>query len=98
MQREAMKAMSRTTRRERLTLAFSLLFLLCAIVYSGCIWLLRATAPAPRPHPLLRLALPGVDIGADAWPAGPGAAGYVALWTWPHDADDIQTVLRIEGS
>jgi hypothetical protein len=61
-------------------------------------WLLRATVPAPRPHAVLRLTLPGLDIGADAWPAQPAAAGYIELWLWPHDGDDMQTILRIEGS
>lgn len=99
MQREAVTQTDKTKRRERLMLVLSLIFLLCAILFSsGRSWLLRATAPAPRPHAVLRFALPGVDIGADAWPAGPNAVGYVELWVWSHDGDDIQTVLRVEGS
>ena len=91
--------MERTARRERLLLAFSLLFLLYTILFlSGWSWLLRVTAPAPRPHALLRLSLPRLDIGADAWPAEPSAAGFVELWLYRHTADDVQTIVQIEGT
>ena len=69
--------MDTTARRERLILAFSLLFLLCTTLYVGRMWLLSVTAPAPRPYAVLRLTLPGLDLGADAWPAGTGAASYI---------------------
>ena len=90
--------MDTTARRERLILAFSLLFLLCSILYVGRMWLLRATAPAPRPHAVLRLTLPGLDLGADAWPARPGATGYIEVWAEPHDAEDYQPLLQVPGA
>ena len=91
--------MHRTKHRQRYTLALSLVCFLSANLLSVThIWLLSVTAPAPRPHAVLRLALPGLDIGADAWPAGPSVAGYVELWNWSYDGDDIQTIVQFEGS
>src|SRR4051794_8575077 len=59
-------------RHERAILLASLAFLAFSMVVSGRTWLLRSTAPAPRSHAVLRLSLPGLDLGADAIPAGPG--------------------------
>lgn len=87
-----------TPPHERAILTVSLLFLAFALLLSGRAWLYRATAPAPRPHAVLRVTLPGIDIGADAWPAQVGAAGYIELWTMPDTADDIQPFLRLSGA
>jgi len=88
-----------SSRRDSRILRAGVLFLLIAVLVSlGRGWLHRETAPAPRPHSLFRTALPGVDVGADAWPAGPGQAGYVELWIARHDADDIQILFRLIGS
>jgi hypothetical protein len=85
-------------RRERAILIVSLAFLAFALLVSGRAWLLRATAPAPRSHAVLRLSLPGLDLGADAIPPRPGATGYVEVWAYPHDADDIQPLLHLVGA
>ena len=91
--------MNRTTRWQRYTFAFSLVFFLSAIILSlAHIWLLSVTAPAPRPQAVLRLALPGLDLGADAWPPRPGVAGYVEVWAEPHDAEDYQPLLQVPGA
>jgi hypothetical protein len=76
----------------------SIVFLLFALLVSGRAWLQRATAPAPRPHAVLCIALPGLDIGADAWPAKPGAAGYVEVWYAAHDSADYQPLLHLFGA
>lgn len=50
-----------------------------ALLVSGSAWLQRAIAPAPRPHAVLRIALLGLDIGADAClpaPAQPAMSKY----------------------
>jgi hypothetical protein len=60
-------------------------------------WLWDVTMPAPRSHAVLRLSVPGLDIGADAHPAAPGQHGYVELWIYASDADDIQLVLHLFG-
>jgi hypothetical protein len=52
--------------RECAILIASIAFLAFALLVSGCAWLQRATAPAPRTHAVLRASLPGLDIGADA--------------------------------
>ena len=46
-------------RRERAILIASIVFLAFALLVSGRAWLQRATAPAPRPHAVLGVALPG---------------------------------------
>ena len=60
-------------------------------------WLWDATVPAPRSHAVLRLSVPGLDIGADAHPAALGQAGYVELWLYASNADDIQPLLHLFG-
>lgn len=85
-------------KRERAILIASLVFLAFALLVSGRAWLQRATAPAPQPHAVLRVSLPGIDLGADAWPARPGAAGYVEVWAAPHDAEDYQPLLQMPGA
>ena len=85
-------------KHDRAILIASIVFLAFALLVSGRSWLQRATAPARRPHAVLRVALPGLDIGADAWPARAGAAGYVELWAAPYDADDYQPLLRLPGA
>jgi len=64
----------------------------------GRTWLLRATAPAPRSHAVLRVSLPGLDLGADAIPARHGAAGYVEIWAYPVDTDEVQPLLHLFGT
>jgi hypothetical protein len=61
-------------------------------------WVSDVTAPGPRPHALWRATLPGVDIGLDTSLADIGQLGYIELWFYPHQADDIQPVLRIFGT
>src|SRR6266508_2994316 len=85
-------------RRERAILIASIAFLVFALLVSGRAWLQHATAPAPRPHAVLRVALPGLNLGADAWPARAGAAGYVELWAAPYDADDYRPLLQLPGA
>jgi hypothetical protein len=85
-------------RRERALLIASLAFLAFSLLVSSRTWLLRATAPASRSHAVLRISLPGLDLGADAIPARPGAAGYIEVWAEPHDADDIQLLLHLFGA
>ena len=85
-------------RREHAILIASIVFLMFALLVSGRAWLQRATAPAPRPHAVLRVALPGLDIGADAWPARARTAGYVEVWYEPHDADDYRPLVRLPGA
>jgi hypothetical protein len=85
-------------QRERAMLIASIVFLMFALLVSGRAWLQRATAPASRPHAVLRVALPGLDLGADAWPARAGAAGYVEVWAAPYDADDERPLLQLPGA
>jgi len=85
-------------RRERAILIASIVFLVCALLVSGRAWLQRATVPAPRPHAVLRVALPGLDLGADAWPAHAGAAGYVEVWAMPAGAEDYRALLQMPGA
>ena len=85
-------------RHDRAILIASIVFLMFALLVSGRAWLQRATAPAPRPHAVLRVALPGLNLGADAWPARAGAAGYVELWAAPYDADDYRPLLQLPGA
>jgi len=85
-------------RRERAILIASNVFLVFALLVSGRAWLQRATAPAPRPHAVLRVALPGLDLGADAWPARAGAAGYVEVWAAPYDAYDYRPLVQVFGA
>ncbi len=54
--------------------------------------------PAPRPHAVLRMVLPGLDIGADAWPARVGAAGYVEVWITAASADDYRPLFQVFGA
>jgi len=58
----------------------------------------QATAPAPRPHAVLRLSVAGNDFGADAWPAKAGAAGYIEIWAMPAGADDYRPLVQIVGA
>lgn len=62
-------------------------------------WLWDVTTPAPRSHAVLRLSVPGLDIGLDAHPAAPAQRGYIELWVYvyPYDADDIQPLLHLFG-
>jgi hypothetical protein len=83
----------------------SALLLLASIVCMTIVLLLRAdiavqqaTAPAPRPHALLRLSIAGNDFGADAWPARVGAAGYIEVWAMPADADDYRPLIQVIGA
>jgi len=85
-------------RHDRAILIASLVFLAFALLVSGRAWLQRATAPAPRPHAVLRVALPGLDLGADAWPAHAGAAGYVEVWAMPAGADDYRPLFQVMGA
>lgn len=85
-------------KHDRAILIVSLAFLAFALLISGRAWLQRTTAPAPRPHAVLRVALPGLDLGADAWPARAGAAGYVEVWAELHDAEDYRPLLRLPGA
>src|SRR5438094_1438903 len=85
-------------RHEHAILLASLAFLAFALLVSGHTWLLRATAPAPRSHAVLRFSLPGLDLGADAIPARRGAAGYIALWAYPVDAEEAQPLLHLFGA
>jgi hypothetical protein len=80
-----------------------LVALLCIL---GLLWLsvvqpylVAVTQPAPRlSRPLLRLSLPGLDIGADAHPARPGEAGDVRFWLFFHHADDVWFLPPLPGA
>jgi hypothetical protein len=56
--------------------------------------LVAIPAPIERPAPVFRADLPGIDVGADAWPAQPGRAAYVEIWAYPHSAGDVATLLQ----
>jgi hypothetical protein len=51
--------------------------------------------PICYPAPVFRAALPGVDLGADAWPSRMGRAAYVEIWAYPHRAGDVAALLRL---
>lgn len=85
-------------RRDRAILLASIVFLALALLISGRAWLQRATTPAPRPHAVLRVSLPGLDLGADAWPARAGTTGYLEVWIYPRNADDYRPLLRLPGA
>lgn len=85
-------------RRSRLLTWISVVCFVAGMLLSAHAWLQRATAPAARPHAVLRITLPGLDLGADAWPANAGAAAYVELWAAPHDADDYQVLVQLPGA
>jgi hypothetical protein len=90
---------NRAQQRERAILMASIVFLLFAMLVSGRAWLQRATAPAPRSHAVLRLSVPGYDIGADAIPAREGEAGYVEFWIGLLDADEYyRPLLQLPGA
>jgi hypothetical protein len=78
-------------------LSLSSVVFFVAVLWSMHSWLQRVTAPAPRPHAVLRLNVFGRDLGADAWPPQPGAAGYVEVWTTPPDGD-YQLLLQLPGA
>jgi hypothetical protein len=75
----------------------AMLCLVTGLWLVGDWWLDHVTA-ASRPRGLWRAVLPGVDLGVDAWPASPGRGGYVQLWAYPHDANDIWRLLRLPGA
>ena len=73
--------------------------LLFGVLQHGHGWLQHATAPAPRSHPVLRISVPGYDIGADAIPARAGEPGYVEFWLGIADSDDYyRPVIRVFGA
>ena len=72
-------------------------FLLFGLLQYGHGWLQHATAP--RSHPVLRLSVPGYDIGADAIPARAGEPGYVEFWLGIAESDDYyRPVIRVFGA
>src|SRR5262245_16188407 len=85
-------------RHQRLLLALSLCVLLAGQLAAGRRLVLEATQPAPRPPAPLRFTLPSLDLGTDAHPATHYQAGYIELWTYPHDTEDVLRLLRIVGT
>jgi hypothetical protein len=61
-------------------------------------WVADVTAAGSQPHALWNATLLGYDVGLDTWPADIGRAGYVELWYYQHDAEDVQPVLHIFGA
>jgi hypothetical protein len=47
---------------------------------------------------LLRVSLPGLGFGADAFPAEPGEPGRVKVWLFFHNADDIWLFPALPGA
>jgi hypothetical protein len=66
--------------------------LTCALAVA---WLAATPAHAGRPAPVFRAALPGIDLGADAWPSQMGHTAYVEIWAYPHCAGDVAALLRL---
>ena len=85
-------------RRFNLLLTISTIFILIGALLLVISWVQDVTAAGPRPHALWRASVLGVDIGLDTCPADVGRAGYVELWYYPHDADDIQPVFQVFGA
>jgi hypothetical protein len=85
-------------RRFNSLLTFAALCIITGALLLGWSWLSDVTAPGPQPHALWRATLPGVDVGLDTSPAAIGRAGYIELWYYPHDADDIQPVFQLFGA
>jgi hypothetical protein len=61
-------------------------------------YLVAVTQPAPQPTPILRLSLPGLQIGADAIPAAPGQAGRVRFWLFFQGSDDVWMLPPLPGA
>ena len=92
-------AIRSSSDHKRIILVFSLLISLGVALSSSIqLWVVRSTAPASHSRSLLRLSLPGLDIGVDASPAYVDVAGYVTVWVYRHDADDIHMLLQVAGS
>lgn len=80
--------------------------MLCAALLGVCLLLSLSLMPgwirAQTDHGLSRglwdLSLPGIDIGLDAVPATVERPGYLQLWCYPHGADDVRNLLRIQGA
>ncbi len=85
-------------RQSSILLLASIVCMTIALLLRADIALQQATAPAPRPHAVLRLSIAGNDFGADAWPARAGAAGYIEVWAMLADADDERTLVQIVGA
>jgi hypothetical protein len=85
-------------RRFNPLLTISTFLILIGTVLIIVSWVQDVTAAGPRPHALWRATVPGIDIGLDTSPADVGRAGYIELWYYPHDAEDIQPVLQIFGA
>lgn len=88
-QRPPLRTAARWWRRIRAVLIA--LLLIRSVVAAG---LAAIPAPIGRPAPVFRAALPGVDVGADAWPSRMGHAAYVEIWAYPHGAGDVATLLQ----
>jgi hypothetical protein len=84
--------------RRRARLAGAALCIGVALGLAGLyLWTSHVTASG-RPRPLWRAALPGVEVGIDAWPAAVDQGGYVEVWyQGPGDADSVP-LLRLPGA
>lgn len=91
--------MNNASHKQSALLLFISIACMCyALVLRADVALQLATAPAPRPHAVLRLSIAGNDFGADAWPARVGASGYIEVWTMPADAEDYRPLVQIVGT
>ena len=91
--------MSNTGHKQAaLLLLASIACMTIALLLRADVALQQATAPAPRPHAVLRLSVAGNDFGADAWPARVGAAGYIEAWAMPAGADDYRPLIQVMGA
>lgn len=85
-------------KQNAILLLASIICMTIALLLRADVALQQATAPAPRPHAVLRLSIAGNDFGADAWPARVGAAGYIEVWAALAEADDERTLVQIVGA
>jgi len=91
--------MSNRNRKHNTFLLFvSIACMTIALLVRADIAVQQATAPAPRPHAVLRLSVAGNDFGADAWSAKAGAAGYIEIWAMPAGADDYRPLIQVIGT
>ena len=85
-------------KQNTILLLVSIACMTIALLLRADVAVQQATAPAPRPHAVLRLSVVGNDFGADAWPARAGTAGYVEVWAMLADAEDERTLVQIVGA